>query len=58
MSEKLTREECIAIIEAEVPRLVAIEKTARALVDDVKRRYPGEPLRCPLMRDLDAACRG
>lgn len=28
---------------------------ARALLDDIRRRYPGEELRCPFMRDLDAA---
>ncbi len=28
---------------------------AKALLDDVRRRYPGEELRCPYMRALDTA---
>jgi len=28
---------------------------AKALLDDVRRRYPGEDLKCPFMRELDAA---
>ncbi len=30
---------------------------ARALLADVRRRYPGEELRCEYMRDLDDAIR-
>jgi hypothetical protein len=41
-----------AALEAEVARL---RTAARALLDDVRRRYPGEELRCPYMRALDEA---
>ena len=40
---------------AEVERLRTIETAARALIDDVQRRHPGEDLRCPLMRAVDDA---
>lgn len=36
-------------------RLFAIEECARALVDDVKKRHPGEELHCGFMRALDSA---
>lgn len=32
-----------------------LHTAAAALLADVRRRYPGEELRCPLMRALDAA---
>ncbi len=31
-------------------------EAALALLNDIRTRYPGEELRCPYMRDLDAAC--
>jgi hypothetical protein len=34
---------------------IRLEIAARALLDDVKRRYPGEELRCLFMRELGAA---
>ena len=40
---------------AEVERLRILETAARALLDDVRRRHPGEDLRCPLMRAVDEA---
>ena len=36
-------------------RVAELEKAARALIDDVKRRHPGEALQCPYMIALDAA---
>lgn len=33
----------------------AVVKAARDLIADVRRRYPGEELRCEHMRALDAA---
>ena len=45
------RAEC-AKARAEIKRL---REAASALLDDVHRRYPGEELRCPFMRGLDAA---
>jgi hypothetical protein len=33
----------------------ALAVAAKALLDDVRRRYPGEDLRCPLIIALDAA---
>jgi hypothetical protein len=41
--------------KAEAHALRAVKTAARALIDDVRRRYPGEELRCPLMRALDEA---
>ena len=32
-----------------------IYKAAKALLEDVRRRYPNEELRCPYMRALDEA---
>lgn len=34
---------------------VAIYAAASELLADVRRRYPGEELKCPYMRALDAA---
>jgi len=34
-----------------------VVKAAEALIADVRRRYPGEELRCPYMRALDDALR-
>jgi hypothetical protein len=39
-------------------RAASIEIAARALIDDVRRRYPGEDLRCPHMIALDKAVNG
>lgn len=39
-------------------RSVRIEEAATALLADVCHRYPGEELRCPLMRALDEAVNG
>lgn len=39
----------------EIERLRAIELAAAALIADVRRRYPGEALRCPYMITLDEA---
>lgn len=36
-------------------RIAALEKAAGDLIADVRRRYPGEALRCPYMIALDAA---
>ena len=35
--------------------MMGIRSAARALVNDARRRNPGEDLRCPFMRALDAA---
>lgn len=35
-----------------------LEGAAQALIDDVRRRYPGEALRCPYMIALDQALTG
>lgn len=34
-----------------------VRAAAKALIDDVKKRHPGEELRCPYMRALDVALR-
>jgi hypothetical protein len=34
--------------------LLAVRAAAETLLDDVRRRYPGEELRCPYMRILDS----
>jgi len=39
-------------LEAENDRL---RKAGQDLIDDVRRRHPGEELHCPFMRELDAA---
>lgn len=39
----------------EVERERALSVAAKALLDDVHRRYPGEELRCEYMRALEAA---
>lgn len=39
-----------------LPELRSIYISARALLDDIKHRYPGEELRCKYMRALDEAC--
>jgi len=36
-------------------RATRIEEAAKALLADVRRRYPGEELQCPLMQALDKA---
>lgn len=36
-------------------KLEQVQRAAQALIDDVRRRYPGEALRCPLMIALDGA---
>lgn len=40
---------------ADITHLEAVRTAASALIADVKRRYPGEELRCEYMRALDAA---
>jgi len=32
-----------------------LRSAAQALIDDLHRRFPGEELYCPLMRELEAA---
>lgn len=39
-------------------RLELIAEAAAALIADVRRRYPGEELRCPFMQALDRALNG
>ena len=39
----------------ELEKIRRIVQAARALIKDVRRRYPGEELKCPYMRELDAA---
>ena len=39
-------------------RLEKLEALAKALIDDVRARYPGEELRCPHMIALDEALKG
>lgn len=39
-------------------RIIAYGNAACALIDDVKRRYPGEELKCPHMIALDKVCNG
>lgn len=36
----------------------ALREAAAALIDDVRKRHPGEDLRCPHMIALDAALKG
>lgn len=38
--------------------LARVAEAARNLIDDVKRRHPGEALQCPYMIALDAALAG
>lgn len=38
-------------------RPTGVLEAAEALLEDVRRRYPGEELRCPHMQALDAAVR-
>jgi hypothetical protein len=45
----------ITRLTAENERLRAVADAAAALIADVRRRYPGEELRCEYMRSLDAA---
>ncbi len=40
---------------AERRELYELLAASQALLDDVKRRHPGEELRCPYMRALEAA---
>jgi hypothetical protein len=60
MAERLTAEQMRIMDEIEdhcaAQRHRKLEQAAKALINDVRRRYPGEELRCPYMRDLDAAC--
>lgn len=42
-------------LRIEVENLKAVNTAASALIADVKRRYPGEELRCEYMKALDAA---
>ena len=42
-------------IEEELTRLKNIEVHARRLIEDVHRRYPGDPLLCPYMIALELA---
>lgn len=44
-----------AQVKALRTRISELEKAGQDLIDDVKRRYPGEALRCPYMIALDAA---
>lgn len=37
--------------------MTRLERAAKALLDDIHKRYPGEELRCPFMRELEAALR-
>ncbi|MES2055790.1 MAG: hypothetical protein V4564_07630 [Pseudomonadota bacterium] len=50
-------ERAVSISRASQGSRVGTETAARALIDDVRRRYPGEELRCPLMRALDDSLR-
>jgi hypothetical protein len=45
---------CTRLLSAEA-RVKVLEDAASALIADVKRRHPGEELRCQFMRALDAA---
>lgn len=51
--------EKLALIDAckALAELDRVRMAARALLDDVRRRYPGEDLRCPFMRELDESVR-
>ena len=40
---------------AERRELYELLAASKALIDDVKRRHPGEELHCPYMRALEAA---
>jgi len=42
-------------LKSQVRQLDAIRVAAKALLDDVHARYPGEELRCPHMRALEDA---
>lgn len=55
LAEEGTRQDLIdwlCKLDAENDRL---RDAAKALLDDVRRRYPGEELRCEFMRALDEA---
>ncbi len=51
----------LAVLSFEERRLLDaapdLLKAAADLLADVRRRYPGEELKCPYMRALDAAAR-
>jgi hypothetical protein len=42
-------------LKRELARLRVVRGCALALIDDVKRRYPNEELKCPYMKALDDA---
>lgn len=48
-------EELFARATAAEAKVAALTEAGQALIDDVRRRYPGEELRCPYMIALDAA---
>jgi hypothetical protein len=48
---------CTRLLSAEA-RVKVLEEAGSALIADVKRRHPGEELRCQYMRALDAAVDG
>lgn len=54
----MTDAETASVLFDEVERLREIERAASDLLADVKRRYPGEDLRCPYMQKLDALISG
>jgi hypothetical protein len=48
-------DEAAARLTALSARNAVVEEAAKALIADVRRRYPGEELRCEYLRALDAA---
>jgi hypothetical protein len=55
---RVARNEALARAEAAEAREAKLRQAAQALIDDVRRRYPGEELRCEYMRALDTAIQG
>lgn len=56
-----TERECHATIAMPEPNIFAVEaaadlaKAAEALLEDIRRRHPGEDFTCPFIIALDAA---
>jgi len=55
IAEEGTKDEAVTWLQKQWDETCALRKAGQALIDDVRRRYPGEELKCPYMRALDAA---
>lgn len=58
IAEEGTKAEAIEWLQKEWNENCELRAAARALIADVRRRYPGEELRCEYMRKLDALANG